>query len=54
MAITIRQRKYLALWGFSAQRRKEREGLIIFRKSALLFFAVLSIRRYFGRISGKE
>jgi hypothetical protein len=27
---------------------------IIFRKSALLFFAVLPIRRYFWRINGKE
>jgi hypothetical protein len=38
----------------SPQRRKERKVLIIFRKSALLFFAVLPVRRYFGRINGKE
>jgi hypothetical protein len=39
---------------YSPQRRKERKGLIIFRKSALLFFAVLPVRRYFWRINGKE
>ena len=38
----------------SPQRRKERKVLIIFRKSAPLFFAVLPVRRYFGRINGKE
>jgi hypothetical protein len=27
---------------------------IIFRKSALLFFAVLAVRRYFGGINGNE
>jgi hypothetical protein len=39
---------------YSPQRRKERKGLIIFRKSALLFFAVLPVRRYFWWINGKE
>jgi hypothetical protein len=39
---------------YSPQRRKERKGLVIIRKSALLFFAVLPVRRYFYRINGKE
>jgi hypothetical protein len=30
------------------------KGLIIFRKSAFLFFAVLPVRRYFWWINGKE
>jgi hypothetical protein len=36
------------------QRRRERKGLIIFRKNALLFFVVLPEYQYFWWIESKE
>jgi hypothetical protein len=42
----------------AAKRHKNRKnkitGQIIFRKGALLFFAVFPVRRRFWRINGKE